>query len=33
MLGLRREPADRYVFDHVPAQRALGLVGHGDAPV
>jgi hypothetical protein len=28
-LGLRREFADRHVFDHAPAQR--GLVGHGDA--
>src|SRR5215468_10776872 len=33
MLGLRREFADRHVFDHAPAQRALCLVGHGDAPV
>src|SRR6516225_5863797 len=33
MLGLRRELADRHVFDHAPAQRALCLVGHGDAPV
>src|SRR6267142_1928541 len=33
MLGLRREFADRHVFDHAPAQRAHGLVGHGDAPV
>src|SRR5882724_7432057 len=33
MLGLRRELADRHVFDHAPAQRAYGLVGHGDAPV
>ena len=33
MLGLRRELADRHVFDHAPAQRAHGLVGHGDAPV
>src|SRR5262245_31429457 len=33
MLGLRRELADRHVFDHAPAQRAHRLVGHGDAPV
>src|SRR3954469_24136851 len=33
MLGLGREFADRHVFDHAPAQRAHGLVGHGDAPV
>src|SRR4051794_30227471 len=33
MLGLRRELADRHVFDHAPPQRAHGLVGHGDAPV
>src|SRR5437588_9888391 len=33
MLGLRREFADRHVFDHAPAQRAYCLVGHGDAPV
>jgi hypothetical protein len=33
MLGLRREFADRHVFDHAPAQRADGLVGHGGAPV
>src|SRR6185312_8574081 len=33
MLGLRREFADRHVFDHAPAQRAHCLVGHGDAPV
>src|ERR1700686_1980924 len=33
MLGLRRELAYRHVFDHAPAQRAHGLVGHGDAPV
>src|SRR6266478_9469280 len=33
MLGLRRELADRHVFDHAPAQRAHCLVGHGDAPV
>src|SRR5271156_474352 len=33
MLGLRRELADRHVFDHAPPQRARGLVGHGDAPV
>src|ERR1051325_6541981 len=33
MLGLRRELADRHVFDHAPAQRAYCLVGHGDAPV
>jgi hypothetical protein len=32
MLGLRREFADRHVFDHAPAQRAFCLVGHGDAP-
>src|ERR1700752_3257154 len=32
MLGLRRELADRHVFDHAPAQRAHCLVGHGDAP-
>src|SRR5713101_4398360 len=33
MLGFRRELADRHVFDHAPAQRADGLVGHGGAPV
>jgi hypothetical protein len=33
MLGLRRELADRHVFDHAPPQRAHGLLGHGDAPV
>src|SRR5437899_7859960 len=33
MLGLRRELADRHVFDHAPPQWAHGLVGHGDAPV
>src|SRR5215469_15352077 len=33
MLGLRRELADRHVFDHAPAQRAHGLLGHGGAPV
>src|SRR6266567_6838315 len=33
MLGLRRELADRHVFDHAPPQRAYGLVGHEDAPV
>ena len=33
MLRLRRELADRHVFDHAPAQRADRLVGHGDAPV
>src|SRR6266700_2495705 len=33
MLGLRRELADRHVFDHAPTQRADGLLGHGDAPV
>src|SRR5271156_2514231 len=33
MLGLRRELADRHVFDHAPPPRARGLVGHGDAPV
>src|SRR6516225_317464 len=33
MLGLRHELADRHVFDHAPAQRADGLVGHGGAPV
>jgi hypothetical protein len=32
-LGLRRELADRHVFDHAAPQRAHGLVGHGDAPV
>src|SRR6266403_5724351 len=32
VLGLRREFADRHVFDHAPAQRAHCLVGHGDAP-
>jgi len=31
-LGLRRELADRHVFDHAPAQRAHCLVGRGDAP-
>jgi hypothetical protein len=29
MLGLRRELADRHVFDHALPQRAYGLVGHG----
>src|SRR6266704_1219368 len=33
MLGLRRELADRHIFDHAPPQWAHGLVGHGDAPV
>src|SRR5207248_8299932 len=33
MLSLRREFADRHVFDHAPPQWAHGLVGHGDAPV
>ena len=33
LLGLRRQLADRHVFDHAPAQRAHGLDGHGDAPV
>src|SRR5580693_3644182 len=33
MPGLRRELADRHVFDHAPAQRAHCLIGHGDAPV
>src|SRR6202453_3072999 len=33
MLGLRRELADRHVFDHAPAQRAHCFIGHGDAPV
>src|ERR1700704_7211075 len=33
MLGLRRELADRHVFDHAPPQWAHGLVGYGDAPV
>src|SRR5262252_9324089 len=33
MLGLRRELADRHVFDHAPTQRAYRLFGHGDAPV
>ena len=33
MLGLRRELADRHVFDHAPTQRAHRLFGHGDAPV
>ena len=28
MLGLRRELADRHVFDHAPPQRAYGLTGH-----
>src|SRR6202140_5917473 len=28
MLGLRRELADRHVFDHAPPQRAFGLIGH-----
>src|SRR5664280_2632388 len=28
MLGLRRELADRHVFDHAPPQRAYGLIGH-----
>src|SRR3954452_24285394 len=29
MLGLRRELADRHVFDHALPQRACGLIGHG----
>ena len=29
MLGLRRELTNRHVFDHAPARRAYGLVGHG----
>src|SRR5450631_589432 len=29
MLGLRRELADRHVFDHALPQRAYGLIGHG----
>src|SRR5450755_3217514 len=29
MLGLRRELADRHVFDHTLPQRAYGLIGHG----
>src|SRR5687767_10712813 len=33
LLSLRRELADRHVFDHAPAQWAHCLVGHGDAPV
>src|SRR3979490_820083 len=33
MLGLRRQLADRHIFDHAPAERADGLVGHGEAPV
>ena len=33
MLGFWRELADRHVFDHATAQRADGLVSHGDAPV
>src|ERR1700736_4178869 len=33
MLGFWRELADRHVFDHAPAQRTDGLLGHGDAPV
>src|SRR4249920_4184634 len=28
MLGLRRELADRHVFDHAQPQRAYGLIGH-----
>jgi hypothetical protein len=32
MLGFRRELADHHVFDNASAQRADGLVGHGDAP-
>src|ERR1035441_8198115 len=28
MLGLRRELADRHVFDHASPQRAYGLIGH-----
>src|ERR1700744_3217881 len=28
MLGLRRELADRHVFDHALPQRAYGLIGH-----
>jgi hypothetical protein len=32
VLGLRSKLADRHVFDHAPAQRADGLVGHGGAP-
>jgi hypothetical protein len=33
VLGLRRELADRHVFDHAPAQRAHRLVGEGDVAV
>ena len=33
VLGLRSEFANRHVFDHAPAQRADGLLGHGGAPV
>src|SRR5437660_12645535 len=28
MLGLRRQFADRHVFDHALPQRAYGLIGH-----
>jgi hypothetical protein len=28
VLGFRSEFADRHVFDHAPAQRADGLLGH-----
>src|ERR1700687_4367975 len=33
MLGLRRELADRHVFDHALPQRAYGLIGHEGCPV
>jgi len=29
VLRLRREIANRHVFDHAPAQRANALIGHG----
>jgi hypothetical protein len=33
LLDLLLEMTDRHVFDHALAQRADGLVDHGDAPV
>ena len=31
--GVRHSRADREAFDHVPTQRADGLLGYEDAPV
>jgi hypothetical protein len=33
LLDLLLEMTNRHVFDHALAQRADGLVGHGDTPV